>query len=136
MPRARKGAARHAKHKKIMKAVRGYYGAVSRRKKLAITAILRAGVYAARDRRQRKRDFRRLWITRLSAACRQRGFRYGQFIRALDDAGIALNRQVLSHLAITDPAAFDAVVARTSLAATARPVAVPGAAAPAGAGAK
>jgi large subunit ribosomal protein L20 len=99
-----------------MKAVRGYYGATSRRKKLAITAILRAGVYATRDRRQRKRDFRRLWITRLSAACRQRGFRYGQFVRALDDAGITLNRKTLSDLAIADPPAFDAVVARTGLA--------------------
>ena len=116
MPRARKGAARHAKHKRLMKAVRGYYGATSRRKKLAITALLRAGAFAARDRRRRKRDFRSLWITRLSAACRQRGFRYGQFVRALDDAGIALNRKTLSDLAITDPGAFDAVVARTGLA--------------------
>jgi len=117
MPRARKGAARHAKHKKTMKAVRGYYGATSRRQKLAITAILRAGAFATRDRRKRKRDFRRLWITRLSAACRQRGFRYSQFIRALDDAGITLNRKILSHLAIADPAAFDAIVAKTGLAA-------------------
>lgn len=116
MPRARKGTARHAKRKKVMRAVRGYYGATSRRKKLAITAIVRAGVYAARDRRQRKRDFRSLWITRLSAACRQRGFRYSQFIRALDEAGITLNRKMLSDLAIADPAAFDAVVARTHLA--------------------
>ena len=117
MPRARKGAARHAKHKKTMRAVRGYYGATSRRRKLAITAIMRAGAFAFRDRRKRKRDIRSLWITRLSAACRQRGFRYGQFIRALNDAGITLNRKMLSDLAIADPAAFDAVVARTGLAA-------------------
>ena len=116
MPRARKGAARHAKHKKTMKAVRGYYGATSRRRKLAITAILRAGAFAARDRRRRKRDFRALWITRLSAACRQRGVRYGQFIRALDDAKIALNRKMLADLAVADPSAFDAVLAKTGLA--------------------
>lgn len=119
MPRARKGAARHAKKKRIMKAVRGHYGATSRRKKLAITAALRAGAYAARDRRQRKRDFRGLWITRLSAACRQRGFRYSQLIRALEDAGIALNRKMLSELAVADPAAFDAVVEKAGLAAAA-----------------
>jgi len=115
MPRARKGAARHRKSKRIMKAVRGYYGATSRRKKLAKTAILRAGVYAARDRRRRKREFRSLWITRLSAACRQRGFRYSQLIRALGDADIALNRKVLSELAIADGRAFDTVVRQAGL---------------------
>ena len=117
MPRARKGAARRHKTKRIMKAVRGYYGATSRRKKLAKTAILRAGVYAWRDRRRRKREFRALWITRLSAACRERGFRYSQFVRALDDADIALNRKMLSELAIADGRAFDAVVSRAGLSA-------------------
>ncbi len=115
MPRARKGAARHRKAKRIMKAVRGHYGATSRRKKLAKTAIMRAGAYAARDRRQRKRDFRGLWIVRLSAACRERGIRYSQLIRALDDADIALNRKMLSEIAVHDAGAFDAVVAQAGL---------------------
>ena len=111
MPRTTIGAARRQKHRKLMKSVRGSYGARGRRVKLAITAKYRAGVYATRDRRRRKRDFRRLWIVRLSAACRQRGVRYSQFIRALEEADIRLDRKVLSDMAIADPAAFDAVLA-------------------------
>jgi large subunit ribosomal protein L20 len=111
MTRVRIGAARHRKHKKIMKAARGFRGAMSRRYSLAKQKTFRAGVYATRDRRRRKRDFRRLWIVRLSAACRQRGVRYSQFIRALEEADIRLDRKVLSDMAIADPAAFDAVLA-------------------------
>jgi len=109
MPRTTKGAARKRKHKKILKGVRGMRGAISRRIKLAITATYRAGVYATRDRRTRKRNFRGLWIVRLSAACRQRGIRYSQFINGLELAGITLNRKMLSEMAIADPSAFDAV---------------------------
>lgn len=115
MPRVRKGAARRRKHKRILKAARGYYGAMSRRYRTAAQSVFRAGVYATRDRRRRKRDFRRLWITRLTAACRQRGFRYSQFIYATTEANIKLNRKMLSELAIADPAAFDAVVEAAGL---------------------
>jgi large subunit ribosomal protein L20 len=72
--------------------------------------VAKAGVYSHRDRRQRKRHFRSLWITRLSAALKQRGLNYNRFIPALNDAGIELNRKVLSDLAVSDPAAFDAIV--------------------------
>ena len=122
MPRVRIGAARHRKHKKIMKAARGFRGAMSRRLNLAKQKTFRAGVYATRDRRRRKREFRKLWIIRINAACRQRGFRYSQFIRALEAADIDLDRKILSDLAIADPAAFDAVVAAAGLA---QPAAVP-----------
>ena len=110
MPRVRKGAARHQKHKRVLKAARGYYGAMSRRYRLAIQSVLRAGVNATRDRKRRKREFRRLWITRISAACRQRGLRYNQFMFALVESGVALNRKMLSEIAVSDPAAFDAIV--------------------------
>ena len=110
MPRVRKGAARRRKHKKVLKAARGYHGASSRRYKLALQATFRAGVNATRDRKLRKRDFRGLWITRITAACRQRGLRYSQLIHGLSEADIALNRKMLSEVAIADPAAFDAIV--------------------------
>jgi large subunit ribosomal protein L20 len=112
MTRVRIGAARHAKHKKVMKAARGFYGAMSRRHKLAKQKTFRAGVFATRDRKVRKREFRALWITRLTAACRQRGVRYSQLIHALEVADMRLNRKILSELAIADPAAFDAVLAK------------------------
>ncbi len=110
MPRVRKGAARTRKHKKVLKQARGFYGANSRRYRIATEKVFRAGVFATRDRKNRKRDFRRLWIVRISAACRQRGLRYSQLLKALFDAGIDLNRKMLSEIAIADPAAFDAVV--------------------------
>ena len=111
MTRVRIGPARKRKHKKIMKAARGFRGAMSRRYSLAKQKTFRAGVYATRDRRVRKREFRKLWIIRINAACRQRGVRYSQFIRALEEADIRLDRKVLSDMAIADPAAFDAVLA-------------------------
>jgi len=110
MPRVRKGAARHQKHKRVLKAARGYRGAASRQYRLALQATYRAGVFATRDRKTRKRNFRRLWITRISAACQQRGLLYSRFIHALGEAKIALNRKMLSEIAIADPAAFDAIV--------------------------
>ena len=72
--------------------------------------LIRAGVYAFRDRRVRKRDFRRLWIIRINAACRQRGIRYSEFIHGLNKAGIEMNRKMIAEMAIQDPAAFDALV--------------------------
>jgi len=115
MPRVRIGSARKAKHKKIMKAARGFRGAMSRRYNLAKQKTFRAGVYATRDRRAKKREFRKLWIIRINAACRQRGIRYSQLIRALEVSDILLDRKILSDMAIADPAAFDAVVAAAKL---------------------
>jgi len=110
MPRVRKGAARRQKRRKILKAARGAYGTTSRQYRKAKQAVYRAGANATRDRKRRKREFRRLWITRLSAACRQRDIRYNQFIYAMGEAGIELNRKMLSEIAVADPAAFDAIV--------------------------
>jgi len=111
MPRVRKGAARARKHKRILKSTRGQIGAASRRYRVAREAWLRAGQYATIGRKLRKRDFRRLWITRISAACRQRGLTYSRFVNALAGAEITLNRKILADLAVADPAAFDRVVA-------------------------
>lgn len=110
MPRVRKGAARRRKHKRILKAAKGFYGARSRRYRAAKESLLKAGEYATRDRRRRKRDFRRLWITRISAACKQRGLRYSQFMNGLFWADIQLNRKMLAEIAVHDPAAFDRIV--------------------------
>jgi len=111
MPRVRKGAARRRKHRKVLKAASGYVGRTSRNYRLALQATFRAGVNATRDRRRLKRDMRRLWITRISAACKQRGIRYSRFAYALTEAGIGINRKMLSEIAIADPAGFDAIVA-------------------------
>jgi len=110
MPRVRKGAARRRKHKKILKAARGFFGAGSRRYRIALDKTFRAGVAATRDRRLKKRNFRRLWITRITAACKQRGIRYSQFMYGLTESDIMLNRKMLSEIAIADPAAFDELV--------------------------
>jgi len=119
MPRVRKGPARHRKHKRVLKAARGFQGASSRRYRLALQNLYRAGVMATRDRRTRKRDFRRLWITRITAACQQRGIRYSRFVYGLGLADVDLNRKMLSEIAIADPAAFDAIVERARAAAEA-----------------
>ena len=113
MPRARTGVAHLRKRNRILKRAKGYVLGRSRLYRPARETVVRAGVYAYRDRRDRKRDFRRLWITRLSAACRQRGFTYSQFIHALKQANVELDRKTLSELAISDPEAFDQVVAVT-----------------------
>ena len=110
MPRIRKGAARHQAKKRILKAVKGHRGSAGRLYRLAKEANMRAAVNARVDRRRKKRDFRGLWITRLSAACQQRGIRYSQFINACKKANIALNRKMLSEIAIDDPKGFDAIV--------------------------
>lgn len=110
MPRARAGAARHRKKVRVLKAAKGYRGGRSKLYRTAKEAIVRAGVYAYRDRRARKRDFRGLWITRLTAACRQRGINYSRFIFGLSAAGVIINRKMLSEIAIADPDGFDAIV--------------------------
>jgi large subunit ribosomal protein L20 len=110
MPRARKGAARTRSRRRILRAARGYWGTKHRHKQHAKIALWRAGRYALRDRRRRRRDLRRLWITRITAACRMRATRYSRFINGLQRAGILLNRKMLSEVAIADPAAFDRIV--------------------------
>jgi large subunit ribosomal protein L20 len=110
MPRVRKGAARAQKHKKVLKSVRGHIGVASRRYHVALEARMRAGRHAFHGRKLRKRDFRSLWITRISAACRQRGLAYSRFMHALGEQGVDLNRRVLADLAVADPGAFDRLV--------------------------
>jgi large subunit ribosomal protein L20 len=106
-----KGAARNQAKKRLFRKVKGFVGA---RRKLVRTAketLIRAGVYAFRDRHNRKREFRKLWIIRINAAVRERGMRYSEFICALNKAQIGLDRKILADMAVNDPAAFDQVVA-------------------------
>jgi large subunit ribosomal protein L20 len=121
MPRVRKGAARTQKRKRILRAARGHFGVKSKHKYQAKNALIRGGVYAYRDRRNRKRDMRGLWITRLTAACRMRGERYSRFINGLKLAGITLNRKMLSQIAIEDPKVFDELMATAQKASRAVP---------------
>jgi large subunit ribosomal protein L20 len=110
MPRVRKGSARRRQHKRVLREARGYFGTKSRHFQQAKVALTRAGAFAWRDRRQRKRDFRRLWITRINAACRMRGTRYSSFMNGLKMSGVLLNRKMLSEIAIHDPQGFDQLV--------------------------
>src|SRR5690349_7310566 len=110
MPRATKGAARTKSRRRILKAARGYFGTKHRHKQQAKIQLMRAGRKAFGDRRLRRRDFRALWITRITAACRMRGTRYSRFMNGLQRAGILLNRKMLSEIAIVDAAAFDNLV--------------------------
>ncbi|MEM7230118.1 MAG: 50S ribosomal protein L20 [Planctomycetota bacterium] len=110
MPRARKGAARTQARRKLLRQARGYWGTKSRHKQQAKVALTRAGQFAYRDRRNRRREFRRLWNTRINAACRMRGSRYSRFMNGLGRSGIMLNRKMLSQMAIDDPKSFDKLV--------------------------
>lgn len=110
MGRVTYGAARHRRKVRLFKKVKGFRGAPGRRYRLAKEAAVRADVNAYRDRRRRKRDFRALWVTRLTAACRQRGINYSRFIYGLTTANVELNRKMLSELAIASPAEFDSLV--------------------------
>ncbi len=110
MGRATSGAARHRKKVRLLRKAKGFRGARGNHWRLAKEAVVRAGVAAFRDRRRRKRDFRALWVVRLSAACRNRGLRYSRFIYGLQAADIEINRKMLSEMAIHAPADFDAVV--------------------------
>ncbi len=106
MPRANSSVPRHRRHRKIVKQAKGYYGARSRNFKAAKDAVIKAGIYAYRDRGQRKRQFRRLWITRINAACRLNGTTYSAFINGLKTKGIDLDRKILADLAVNDQKAF------------------------------
>ncbi len=108
--RTTNGAARNKAKKRMMKKAKGFRGGRGNLNRTVQETLLRAGVYAFRDRKVRKRKMRELWIIRLNAACRERGMRYSEFINALLKANIVLDRKVLSDMAIHDPAGFDAVV--------------------------
>lgn len=110
--RVKSSVTKRKRHKKILKLARGYYGAHSRSYRRAMEAVLKAGEHAYRDRKLKKRNFRRLWITRINAAVRQHGLSYSRFINGLKKAGIQLNRKALAELAVTDPDAFAKIVAR------------------------
>jgi large subunit ribosomal protein L20 len=111
MPRANSSVPRHRRHRKIVKQAKGYYGARSRNFKTAKDAVVKAGLYAYRDRRQRKRMFRRLWITRINAACRLNGTTYSAFINGLKTKGIDLDRKILADMAVNDPQASNDLTA-------------------------
>lgn len=108
--RTTRGKASHRAKRRLFKKVKGYRGGRGNLLRTAKETLLRAGVYAYRDRRVRRREFRKLWIIRLNAAARMRGLRYSQLIHGLGKAGIELNRKTLSEMAIHDPAGFDSVV--------------------------
>ncbi len=112
MPRVRKGVASRARRKKILKQAKGYYGARSRTFKIAKQAVIKAGQYAYRDRRQRKRQFRALWIVRINAAARLHDMSYSKFIDGLKKASIDVDRKVLADLAIHEKEAFAVLAGR------------------------
>ena len=111
MSRVKRGIRTRARHHKIIKQAKGYFGKKSKLFKVANQAVLKSGNYAYRDRRQKKRDFRKLWIARISAAVRAEGLSYSQFMHALKISNIELNRKALSNMAIEDKASFSALVA-------------------------
>jgi large subunit ribosomal protein L20 len=109
MARVKRGVAAHAKHKKVLKKAKGYYGRRKNTIRVAKQAVEKAMQYAYRDRKRKKRTFRALWIQRINAAARLHGLTYGRFIDGLDKAGIAIDRKVLADLAVRDAAGFKAL---------------------------
>ncbi len=112
MARVKSAVARHHKKKRYLKAAKGYWGARSKLWRIAKNAVERGWQYSYRDRKQRKRQFRRLWITRINAAVREHDMNYSRFMNGLKQAGIEVNRKVLADLAVRDPAAFGELVAQ------------------------
>lgn len=110
MPRATNAPARLRRRKRILKAAKGYYGARSKRLRTASDAVDRALASAFKDRKRKKREFRRLWITRINAACRMRDISYSRFMNGLKKASVEVNRKMLSEIAICDAEAFDELV--------------------------
>ena len=110
MARVKRGVTSHAKHKKVFKAAKGYYGRRKNTIRIAKQAVEKAEQYAYRDRKNRKRSFRGLWIQRINAATREQGMTYGRFIDGLGKAGVAVDRKVLADLAVREPDAFKALV--------------------------
>ena len=118
MSRVKRGVTSHARHKKVLAKAKGYYGRRKNTIRVAKQAVTKAGQYAYRDRRARKRNFRALWIQRINAASRQHGLPYGQFINGLGKAGVEVDRKVLADLAVHEPAAFEALVGKARAALT------------------
>ena len=114
MARVKRGVTAHAKHKKVLKKARGYYGRRKNTIRVAKQAVERAMQYSYRDRKRKKRTFRALWIQRINAAVREHGLTYGRFINGLIRAGIAVDRKTLADIAVKDAAALKALVARAA----------------------
>ena len=110
MTRVKNGAVTKARHKKVLKQAKGYFGSKHRLYKTAKEQLMHSGQYAYRDRKNRKRDFRRLWISRISAACKENGITYSRFIEGLSKAGVEVNRKMLSEIAIANPKSFTELV--------------------------
>ena len=113
MSRVKRGVTTHAKHKRILELAKGYYGRRKNTIRIAKQAVEKSLQYAYRDRKNRKRNFRALWIQRINAAVREHGLTYGRFIDGLSKAGIEIDRMILSDMAIHEPAAFAALVAKS-----------------------
>lgn len=116
MARVKRGVTAHARHKKVLKKAKGYYGARSRVYRVANQAVIKAGQYAYRDRRQKKRDFRSLWIVRINAAARECGLSYSRFINGLKKANIEIDRKVLADIAVFEKEAFSALAEKAKAA--------------------
>ena len=116
MARVKRGVTAHAKHKKVLKAAKGFYGRRKNTIRIAKQAVEKSLQYAYRDRKNRKRNFRALWIQRINAAARLNGLTYGRFINGLGKAGIEIDRKVLSDLAVHEPQAFKALVEKAQAA--------------------
>ena len=115
MTRVKNSVTTKARHKKVLKAAKGYFGSKHRLYKTAKEQLMHSGQYAFRDRRQKKRDFRSLWITRINAACRENEISYSRFIEGLNKAGVEVNRKMLSEIAISNPEAFAELVKQAKL---------------------
>ena len=116
MPRVKRGVTAHRRHKKILKQAKGYYGARSRVFRVAKQAVIKAGQYAYRDRKQRKRQFRRLWIARINAGARLNGMSYSRLIAGLKKSNVEIDRKVLADLAMNDAPVFAAIVEKAKAA--------------------
>ena len=116
MARVKRGVTAHARHRKVVKAAKGYYGRRKNVFRTAVQAVEKAGQYAYRDRRRKKRSFRSLWIQRINAACRELDMTYGRFIEGLGKAGVEVDRKVLSDIAVREPDAFKALVEKAKAA--------------------
>ncbi|QBZ83687.1 50S ribosomal protein L20 [Hydrogenovibrio crunogenus] len=116
MARVKRGVIARRRHNKVLKQAKGYYGARKKIFRVAKQAVIKAGQYAYRDRRNKKRQFRRLWIARINAAARLNGMTYSRFISGLNKAGIEVDRKVLSDIAVHDAAAFSAIVEKAKAA--------------------
>ena len=112
MPRVKRGVTARARHKKVLALAKGFRGRRKNVYRVAKQAVMKAGQYAYRDRRNKKRDFRRLWIARINAATRELGLTYSQFINGMNKAGITLDRKVLADIAVHDKAAFASIVSQ------------------------